>query len=136
MEFISIAQQSYILGAFRDLTKICTKISDEHGFNEIDVWLKDNPCKIPNVIREQLILLLKSQRIALMHSELSEGLEGIRKPAPDHHCPEFPSEVVELADAVIRIFHYCGSHSIDLGPAVLAKIAYNNGRPIKHGKEF
>ena len=36
----------------------------------------------------------KAEMIALMHSELSEMLEGVRKPGPDSHYPDFTSEAV------------------------------------------
>src|SRR5690606_34482374 len=40
--------------------------------------------------------------IALMHSELSEALEGIRKNSNDDHLPHRKSVEVELADTLIR----------------------------------
>jgi len=78
----------------------------------------------------------KGERIALMHSELSEALEAVRKPGPDDKCPEFSAEVVELADAVIRILDYCEYYGLPIGDAVLAKHTYNVKRPYKHGKAF
>lgn len=78
----------------------------------------------------------KGEMIALMHSELSEALEAIRKPKQDEHCPEFTNEAIELADAVIRIFDYCAAFKIPLGEAILAKMAFNEIRPKKHGKAF
>jgi hypothetical protein len=66
--------------------------------------------------------------IALMHSELSEALEGIRKDAQDDHLPEFKSVEVELAYALIRIFDYAGAANLLLGEAFVAKLAYNAQR--------
>lgn len=76
----------------------------------------------------------KLSKIALMHSELGEMTEGVRKPHPDEHCPEFTSEEIELADALIRAFDYAGAFNLRLGAAILAKMAYNESRPYMHGK--
>jgi NTP pyrophosphatase (non-canonical NTP hydrolase) len=66
--------------------------------------------------------------IALMHSELSEALEGIRKGKLDDHLPHRRSVEVELADCVIRIMDYCGARGLDLGGAIVEKLDYNRKR--------
>ena len=78
----------------------------------------------------------KGEAIALMHSELSEMLEAIRKPGPSEKTPEFTGEAEEAADLLIRLLDYCGGFDIPLADAVAAKMAYNVNRPHKHGKEF
>lgn len=65
------------------------------------------------------------EKIALIHSEISEALEGDRKGAMDDHLPEFTSLEVELADAVIRIADLAGARKLRLGEALSAKMAYN-----------
>jgi hypothetical protein len=75
----------------------------------------------------------KLSRIALMHSELSEALHGIRKGLMDDHLPNRSMEICEMADTVIRIFDYCGGYNLPLGEVILEKMAYNKGRPFKHG---
>lgn len=75
--------------------------------------------------------------IALMHSELSEALEGLRHGNPmDSHCPEFTSVEVEMADVFIRICDYSGAKGLRLAEAIKAKMLYNASRPYKHGKKF
>lgn len=78
----------------------------------------------------------KGEMIALMHSELSEMLEAVRKPGPNHHCPLFTNEEIEAADLLIRLFDYSAGHGLRLLQAVEAKMAFNETRPHKHGKAF
>jgi NTP pyrophosphatase (non-canonical NTP hydrolase) len=78
----------------------------------------------------------KATKIALIHSELSEMLEGLRGKKMDDKLEHRTMEETELADALIRIFDYAGGYGLDLGGAVMEKLAYNRQRPYKHGKEF
>lgn len=56
--------------------------------------------------------------------------------ASDDHVPSLSGESAELADVLIRIFHYCGRRNINLGEAVRLKHEYNLSRPYKHGKNL
>lgn len=78
----------------------------------------------------------KGEMIALMHSELSEMLEAVRKPRPDDHCPGFSNEEIEAADVLIRLMDYCAGNGLTLAAATLAKMEFNESRPHKHGKSF
>jgi len=75
-----------------------------------------------------------SNKLALVHSELSEALEADRKDLMDDKLPQFHGRATELADAVIRIFDLAGAYNIPLGDAIEAKMAFNAVRP-DHKKE-
>lgn len=66
--------------------------------------------------------------LCLVHSEISEGMEGARKNKMDDHLPHRPMLEVELADAVIRIFDIAGGKGLDIGGAIAEKLAYNAQR--------
>lgn len=66
---------------------------------------------------------------ALIHSEVSEAMEGFRKDLNDDHLPHRKMAEVEMADAVIRIMDTCGKYGFDLAGAMAEKFAYNQVRP-------
>lgn len=68
------------------------------------------------------------QSLVLIHSELSEALEGYRKDLMDEHLPHRKMVEVELADAMIRLFDLAGSHGYDLAGAIAEKHHYNAHR--------
>jgi len=99
------------------LVRACYENSVQHGFHDLTL----------NV----------GEKIALIHSELSEALEDHRRGIkPDEHLPNFKNFDVELADACIRIFDLAGATGVDLESAIMAKMAYNERRPYKHGKNY
>lgn len=68
------------------------------------------------------------EQIALIHSEVSEAMEGFRKNLMDNHLPHRLMAEVELADALIRIFDLAGEQGFDLEGALREKLAYNRTR--------
>jgi NTP pyrophosphatase (non-canonical NTP hydrolase) len=86
----------------------------------------------------------KGELLALIHSEISEALEGERKNLMDDKLPHRKMAEVELADAVIRILDYAAGYGYDIGGAFVEKMAYNRtredhtheARKIAGGKQF
>lgn len=82
--------------------------------------------------------------LCLIHSEISEGMEGARKSKADEHLPHRLSLEVELADAVIRICDLSGGMGLDLAGAIAEKLEYNarradhkpENRRMDDGKKF
>lgn len=70
----------------------------------------------------------KGELLCLIHSEISETMEGARKGKMDSHLRHRLSEEVELADTLIRIFDYAGGFNLDIGGALVEKMAYNAKR--------
>lgn len=68
------------------------------------------------------------EMLCLVHSEISEALEGHRKNLMDDKLPHRKMIEVELADAVIRIFDIAAGLGLDLGGAFVEKMQYNANR--------
>jgi NTP pyrophosphatase (non-canonical NTP hydrolase) len=76
-----------------------------------------------------------AERLALVHSEVSELLEAERRGVPNHVTeegkPEGPES--EAADVFLRLVDYCEWRGIDLEKAVERKHAFNMKRKHRHG---
>ena len=76
-------------------------------------------------IRTRFGKALVAEKLALIHSEVSEAMEGARKNLMDDKLPHRKMIEVELADAVIRILDLAGALQLDLAGAIQEKLAYN-----------
>lgn len=82
--------------------------------------------------------------LCLVHSEISEAMEGHRKGLKDDKLQHRSMFEVELADAIIRIFDIAGAHNLDLGGAIKEKLDYNakrsdhkiENRKAENGKKY
>ena len=66
--------------------------------------------------------------LCLVHSEVSEAMEGFRKNLMDDKLPHRKMAEVELADTIIRIFDMAEKHKFDLAGAIVEKLHYNANR--------
>lgn len=73
-------------------------------------------------------------KLLLIHSEVSEAMEGDRKNLMDDKLPHRPMREVELADVIIRVFDTAGGYGLDLAGALIEKMQFNQQRP-DHKKE-
>jgi NTP pyrophosphatase (non-canonical NTP hydrolase) len=78
-----------------------------------------------------------AEMLCLIHSEISEALEALRRGnPPDDKIPEYSGAEAELADVVIRIMDLAHARGWRVAQAIEAKMRFNAGRPYKHGKQF
>lgn len=132
--------QRAIQALVNSLADLCSAIAAEKGFrdDEIAVAAALHASAVGGQLPAQALAWLASTalqaEIARAHSELSEALEGARKPHADAHCPGHDNLVVELADALIRILDIAGRRQLPIGEALVAKLLANCARPYKHGK--
>lgn len=122
---------------------------------EINGWAKSKGWYDPGKTKSPL------ESHMLMVSEIVEATEEVRSGKPPLYlvigfasitseitpdAPDFidmaesgakpEGEVIELADAVIRILDHCAHKNYDIGSAIEMKMAYNQKRPYRHGNKL
>ena len=108
---------AHFVNYFRHMQKAVHQTATEKGWHETD--------------------RADGEFIALMHSELSEGLEALRKDLPSDKIPEFSGIEEELADMIIRAMDYAAHRGLQWAEAIVAKGRYNQTRSHRHGgKKF
>lgn len=116
-----------------DLEALTTLSNQIHADNVKAGWWDqaDNP-------------LIVATKIALIHSEVSEAMEGDRRGLMDDHLPQHTMLACELGDVFIRLADLAGFLKIDLGRVIADKLAYNakradhkpENRKAKGGKKY
>lgn len=131
------------------MNKTLNQLRDEAYQNSVEHGFHDSDWQISKT-KDGLHALI-AQRLALIHSEISEALEADRKEcganleafdnSADSFNEKFKAHIKdsfedELADAVIRILDMCGWMGIDIQRHVELKMKYNSEREHKHGKKY
>jgi NTP pyrophosphatase (non-canonical NTP hydrolase) len=106
--------QQHVNRTIRDIQQAVHKTAVEHGW-----WEAPRPA---------------GEVLMLMVTELAEAMEAYRRGNPESEkIPGFSKMEEELADVVIRLLDYAGGEGFDIEGALVAKMAYNETRPYRHG---
>lgn len=122
MEFDKLTK-SKIADAINYTTNICHTAAHDSG------WWKD--LETGEDVRtwpEKHLKNWVAAKLALIHSEVSEAVEGHRKNKMDDHLKHHKMLTVEIADAIIRALDLAGGLGLPVGDALAEKLAYNAER--------
>lgn len=120
--------------SFNELAKISHNDMVKKGWWEQRNQLQRAAYAVSDELGKFADAVIQGNNIALMHTELSEGVEGIRHGnPPDDKIPEFSSVESEFADTIIRIFDEAGKRKLRVAEAIIAKVKMNRTRSIRHG---
>ena len=112
-------QMNSLVAGVQALQGVCHGNASEAG------WWHDLDTGEALINRPHII----GEKIALIHSEVSEAMEGHRKNLMDDKLPHRKMVEVELADAIIRIADLAGAMNLDLAGAIQEKLEFNKERP-------
>jgi hypothetical protein len=116
------------------------KLAHEKGWHDGDTTLPERlmlvVCEISEAVEcirdGELPIWQKGKTIPVAGEEIA--ITKVTPLSPDWKASEKPEgTLIELADAVIRIFDICESQGWDLEKAIALKHTYNKTRPYRHG---
>lgn len=132
--------QKSLAASIKGLQDVCHGIAVEGGWWEKSQEAKDaqrlldtNGFEEGSPIHKILVKQANEGRniaelLCLVHSEISEAMEGIRKNLDDDKLPHRKMLEVELADAIVRILDISGGFGLDVGSALVEKLIFNTTR--------
>ncbi len=142
-EFKESDKNALFIAAFNDIQEQMNSTAHDKGWYQsklLNIAHQFPYAKQVDAIEVQRELqgIEDARRIALMHSELSEALEGLRHGnGPSEHIPEFSAVEEEYADTIIRICDHAQERGWRIAEAIIAKANFNKGRSFRHGgKKF
>ena len=111
----------------KQLQKLCHKQAIDKGF-----WNGEG------FLSQELVPRNNGELLMLIVSELGEALEALRQNCRQEAGQKWRKDTFEdeVADSVIRILDMAEALDINLEWQISKKLAYNETRPHKHGKEF
>lgn len=124
----------------QDLADLINYVADLCALNARSKGFHDDEEKVRQTLKDRPDQLawfetqILQAELGRQASEIGEAIEAVRKPGVDHHCPQFSNFEIEQADVIIRIFDTCAKRKLNIGRAIVAKMAYNATRSYKHGK--
>lgn len=95
-----------------------------HGLAAKSGWWTDRKTGEPFTVEQVNI----AEKLCLIHSEISEAMEGARKNLMDDKLTHRKMLEVELADADKRILDLGGFLNLDIAAATIEKLAFNQSR--------
>ena len=123
----------------KNLAKEINNINRGKGFwNSMENTLKVlDTIEGSNFLRKQTKDAYITQKLALVHTEISEAVESTRlKGYEENNYGLFTKDsfIDELADTIIRILDICGELDLDIESQIRWKLSKNKDRPFMHNK--
>ena len=114
----------------------CFQTAFEHGWWPVKEETHDLITAGPSPVDLEQVNI--PEKLALMHSEISEALEHFRAGNEELFTDSTgkPDGMwIELADCIIRILDLAGAYGVSMEYMLRVKADYNKTRPFRHGNK-